>query len=255
MTIVALTREVSPAIANCELTHLERTAIDPAIARAQHAAYERRLEEAGCTLHRLAATAEMPDAVFIEDTAVVFDELAVIARPGAPSRRGETPAVVQALSQYRPLYHVEAPATLDGGDVVCVGRSVLVGRSIRTNAAAADQLCRALAPFGYEVRTIPVSGCLHLKSALTAVGDDMLLVNRAWVPDEELAGFDLIDVHPAEPFGANALRLPDRLLHAAAFPRTRERLEQRGIRVDPVELSELAKAEGAVTCCSLIVPA
>jgi dimethylargininase len=253
MTIVALTREVSPAIANCELTHLERTPIDPAVARAQHDAYERSLEEAGCTLHRLATPAEMPDAVFIEDTAVVFDELALITRPGAPSRRGETLAVAQALSRYRSLHHIEAPATLDGGDVVLVGRTVLVGRSTRTNAAAADQLCRALAPLGYEVRTIAVSGCLHLKSAVTTVADDTLLVNRAWIPDAELGGFDVIDVHPAEPFGANALLLPDRVLHAAAFPRTRERLEHRGIRVAPVELSELAKAEGAVTCCSLLI--
>ena len=130
---------------------------------------------------------------------------------------------------------------------------MLVGRSTRTNAAAADQLCRALAPLGYQVRTIPVSGCLHLKSAVTAVGDDTLVVNRAWVPDADLAGFDLIDVHPAEPFGANALLLPDRVLHGAAFPRTRERLEQQGIRVEPVEMSELAKAEGAVTCCSLLI--
>ena len=253
MTIVALTREVSPAIANCELTHLERTSIDPEVARAQHAEYEGRLEEAGCTLHRLPATAEMPDAVFIEDTAVVFDELAVIARPGAASRRVETPAVAQALSRYRLLHPIEAPATLDGGDIVCVGRTVLVGRSTRTNAAAVDQLCRTLAPLGYQVRTITVSGCLHLKSAVTTVGDDTLLVNRAWVSREELADFDLIDVHPDEPFGANTLRLPDRLMHGAAFPRTRERLEQRGIRVEPVNLSELAKAEGAVTCCSLLI--
>ena len=253
MTIVALTREVSPAIANCELTHLERTPIDPAVVRAQHAAYERSLEEAGCSLHRLAAPAEMPDAVFIEDTAVVFDELALITRPGAPSRRGETPAVAQALSRYRSLHHIEAPATLDGGDVVLVDRTVLVGRSTRTNAAAADQLCRALAPLGYEVRTIQVAGCLHLKSAVTAVGEGTLLVNRAWAPDAELGGFDLIDVHPTEPFGANALLLPDRVLHGAAFPRTRERLEQQGIRVEPVEMSELAKAEGAVTCCSLLI--
>jgi dimethylargininase len=253
MPIVALTREVSLAIANCQLTHLERTPIDPSVARAQHVTYERRLEEAGCTLHRLAAPADMADAVFIEDTAVVFQELAVITRPGAPSRRGETPAVAQALSRYRSLLHIEAPATLDGGDVVCVGRTVLVGRSTRTNSAAADQLCRALAPLGYDVRTIPVSGCLHLKSAVTTVGDDTLLVNRAWIPDAELSGFDVIDVDSAEPYGANALLLPDRVLHAAAFPRTRERLEQRGIRVESVDLSELAKAEGAVTCCSLLV--
>lgn len=251
---IALTRDVSPAIAYCELTHLTRTAIDPEIARAQHAAYERCLTEAGCVVHRLDASAEMPDAVFIEDTAVVFDELAVVARPGAPSRRAETLAVAAVMAQHRPVRHIEPPATLDGGDVLCVGRTVFVGRSTRTNAAGVEQLRHILTPLGYDVRTAEVCGCLHLKSAVTAAADDVLLVNRAWIPTGELTGFEVVDVDPAEPFGANALRLADRVLHAAAFPRTRERLEKRGIRVDSVDLSELAKAEGAVTCCSILIP-
>jgi dimethylargininase len=252
---IALTRDVSPAIAHCELTHLTRMAIDPEIARAQHAAYERCLEEAGCTVHRLDASSEMPDSVFIEDMVVVFDELALIARPGAPSRRGEAPAVAVEVARHRPLRHIEPPATLDGGDVLCVGRTVFVGRSARTNPAGVEQARRILGPLGYEVRTIEVRGCLHLKSAVTAVADEVLLVNRAWIPAADLTGFHLLDVHPAEPFGANALRLADRVLHGAAFPRTRERLEQRGIRVEEVDLSELAKAEGAVTCCSILIPA
>jgi dimethylargininase len=254
MTIIALTRDVSPAIAHCELTHLTRAAIDPEIARAQHAAYERWLEVAGCAVHRIDADSEMPDCVFIEDTAVVFDELALIARPGAPSRRAETPAVVDVVARHRPILRIEPPATLDGGDVLRVGRTVFVGRSTRTNEAGVEQVRRLLAPLGYEVRAIEVRGCLHLKSAVTAVADDVLLVNRAWIPADDLAGFHLLDVHPGEPFGANVLRLDDRVLHDAAFPRTRERLEQRGIRVDSVELSELAKAEGAVTCCSILIP-
>jgi dimethylargininase len=251
---IALTREVSPAIAHCELTHLTRTAIDPAIARAQHASYERCLEEAGCTIHRLDTDSEMPDSVFIEDTAVVLDEFAVVARPGAASRRAETPAVAQAVARYRPVRYLEAPATLDGGDVLCVGRTIFVGRSARTNTVGVEQLQRILCPLGYEVRTTGVRGCLHLKSAVTAVADDTLLVNPAWVPRGDLAGFDLIEVDPTEPFGANALRLSDRVLHGMAFPRTRERLERRGVRVSSVDVSELAKAEGAVTCCSILIP-
>lgn len=252
---IALTREISPAIAHCELTHLTRTAIDPEIARAQHAAYERCLEEAGCAVHRLDASAEMPDSVFIEDVAVIFDELALVTRPGAPSRRAETQAVAAVVAQHRPVRHIEPPATLDGGDVLCVGRTVFVGHSTRTNAAGVEQVRRILIPLGYDVRATEVCGCLHLKSAVTGVADDVLLVNRAWIPKGELAGFVVVDVDPVEPHGANALRLEDRVLHAAAFPRTRERLEKRGIRVDPVDLSELAKAEGAVTCCSILIPA
>jgi dimethylargininase len=252
--IIALTRDVSPAIAHCELTHLTRTAIDPDRARVQHEAYERCLEDAGCTVRRLEAGPEMPDSVFIEDMAVIFDELALIARPGALSRRAETPAVADAVARYRPVRHIDAPATLDGGDVLCIGRTVLAGLSSRTNTAGVDQVRCILSPAGYDVRAIEVRECLHLKSAVTAVADDILLVNRAWIPTADLSAFDVVEVHPAEPFAANALRLSDRVVHAAAFPRTRERLERRGIRVASVELSELAKAEGAVTCCSLLIP-
>ena len=251
---IALTRGVSPAITRCALTHLERTAIDLDLARAQHRAYEQSLEAAGCAVRRLDDGPDLPDSVFIEDTAVVFDELAVIARPGASSRRGETAAVASALAAHRRVEHIESPATLDGGDVLCVGRRVFVGRSSRTNAAGLEQLRRIVSDFGYDVRPVAVRGCLHLKSAATAVADDVLLVNRAWIPDADLTGFELLDVDPTEPFAANALRIGDCLIHAAAFPRTRARLEARALRVEALDLSELAKAEGAVTCCSLLVP-
>lgn len=255
MPLIALTRAVSPAIARCELTHLERTPIDVGIARAQHEAYERCLEAAGCVVHRLDSGADMPDSVFIEDIAVVFDEIAVITRPGAASRRIETPAVADLVARYRPVRHIATPATLDGGDVLAVGRTVFVGISERTNAAGITQLRCSLRPLGYEVREVDVHGCLHLKSAMTAPSDELLLVNRAWIPTAALEGFDAVEVHPDEPFGANVVRLADRVIHAAAFPRTRERIERRGIRVDSVDLSELAKAEGAVTCCSILIPA
>jgi dimethylargininase len=254
MPTVALTREVSLAIARCELTHLERVPIDPGIARQQHEGYERCLAAAGCIVERIPAGAGMPDAVFIEDNAVVFDELAVVTRPGAASRRIETEAVAKAVARYRPVVRIEAPGTVDGGDVLHVGRTVFVGRSSRTNDAGIAQLLRLLEPIGYEVRPVDVQECLHLKSAMTAVSDGLLLINRDWVPAASFAKFDAIDVDPAEPYGANALRLADRVIYAAAFPRTRKRIEDRGIRVDAVDLTELAKAEGAVTCCSLVIP-
>lgn len=254
MARIALTRDVSPSIASCELTHLARSPIDPEVARAQHERYEGCLEAAGWVVNRLGADADMPDSVFIEDIAVLFDEIAVIARPGAPSRRSETPAVADVVARHRPVRRIEPPGTLDGGDVLRVGRTVFVGSSGRTNAAGISQLRCALRPLGYDIREVEVRGCLHLKSAVTAASDELLLVNRAWIPDADLSGFDCLEVHPDESYGANVLRLQDRVIHATAFPRTRERLEQRGVRVESVDLSELAKAEGAVTCCSILIP-
>jgi dimethylargininase len=206
-------------------------------------------------VRRLPAGADEPDAVFIEDTAVVLDEIAILARPGAPSRRSEVEPVARALAPLRPLARIEPPATLDGGDVLVVGRLVLVGRSARTDDLAAAQLARHLAPWGYEVRQVAVTGCLHLKSAVTQVGDDVLLLNPEWIDPSALPRGDHIPVDPAEPFGANALRVADTVLAPASAPRTRERLERRGVRVRPVDNAELAKAEGGLTCCSLIVPA
>ena len=254
--LLALTREISPAIARCELTHLEREAIDVDLARAQHAAYETCLRDAGCRVERLAAGPDMPDSVFIEDAAIVFDEVAIITRPGAASRRAETAGVADALRKYRPLHRMEAPGTADGGDVLVVGRQVFVGRSRRTNDAGIDQMRRVLTPYGYEVAAIDVRGCLHMKSAATAVGDNLLLINPAWLPSSPsgpFASFDRIDVHPDEPSAANALRIGDQIIYPTSFPRTRERLERRGLRLATVEASEVAKAEGAVTCCSLIL--
>ena len=251
--LMAITREISAAFQACELTHLERAPIDLDRARAQHAAYEWALVEAGCTVRRLDSGAEMPDAVFVEDTALVLSEGAVICRPGAESRRAETPGVLEALARHgRPLQHIKAPGTLDGGDVLVVGRQVFVGSSARTNRAGIDQLARILEPVGYDVHAVPVRGCLHLKSAATAIAPDVVLINREWVPADAFAGLSLLDVDPQEPYGANALAIADEVIYPTAFPRTRERLERRGLRVRPVDVDELQKAEGAVTCCSVI---
>ncbi|HEY7169492.1 MAG TPA: N(G),N(G)-dimethylarginine dimethylaminohydrolase [Vicinamibacterales bacterium] len=253
MARLALTREISPAIVRCELTHLTRVPIDLDRARAQHAAYERALASSGCLVERLEAGEEMPDSVFVEDAAIVFDELAIVTRPGAESRRGETAAVAAALQPHRPIVHIEAPGTVDGGDVLAVGRSVFVGRSRRTNAAAVGQIERALAPFGYRVSEVAVEWCLHLKSAATALDDETLLINPDWVPPAAFGGVRTVCVHRLEPAGANILRIGAKLLYAAAFPRTCDALVTRGYHVGTLDVSELAKAEGAVTCCSLII--
>jgi len=249
----AITRAVSSGIARCELTHLARQPIDVDRVRRQHDAYEQRLIGAGYPVTRLGADGDIPDSVFIEDIAVVFDELAIVTRPGAVSRRAETAAVADALRPLRPLHTIDPPGTIDGGDVLTIGRRVFVGESRRTNAAAIGQMRAILAPHGYTVIGVAVGGCLHLKSAVTAIADDMLLINRDWVRPEPFQACRLLDVDPGEPAGANALRLRDGVIYPLTFPRTRARIEERGIRVVDVDVSEIAKAEGAVTCCSLIV--
>jgi dimethylargininase len=207
VSLLALTRAVSPAMADCELTHLTRVEIDIERANAQHDDYERCLAEAGCRVEQLPAGADMPDAVFIEDTAVVFDELAVITRPGALSRRIETSAVAERLRGSRTIWTMPPSGALDGGDVLVVGQRVFVGRSSRSNQAGIDAMRTALEPYGYSVEGVDVHGCLHLKSAVTAVGDALLLMNAEWLPAATFAGFDRIDVDPAEPMAANALRV------------------------------------------------
>ncbi|MQA29384.1 MAG: dimethylargininase [Luteitalea sp.] len=262
--MLALTREVSPALARCQLTHVPRRVIDVDRARAQHAAYEDALRAMGCHVERLAAGDEMPDSVFIEDTALVLDEVAVIARPGAPSRRGEVQAIMLALQPYRPLIQIEPPGTLDGGDILVVARSIFVGVTAparlrrrgppagRTNAEGVAQLRQAAGHFGYDVRAVAIRGCLHLKSAVTALDAETLLVQREWAPADDFRAFELVDVHSSEPAGANVVRVGARLLYADAFPRTRDRIASRGYDLSTVDVSELAKAEGALTCCSLI---
>lgn len=253
MTLVAYTREVSPTLADCELTHLVREPLDVASAAAEHRAYEALLSQLGATVHRLPAAPSLPDAVFVEDTAVVLDEIAVITRPGAVSRRPETPSVASALARHRPLAQIEGPATLDGGDVLVVGRRLYVGLSTRSSSIAIEQLASLLRPFDYEVVAVDFSGCLHLKSCVTQVAESLLLLNPAWVDPSVFAGNRTIEVDPTEPHAGNALALGGTVIHAQHFPRTRARLEAEGLRVRPVALTELVKAEAGVTCCSLLV--
>jgi dimethylargininase len=251
--LVALTRAISTAIANCELTHAPRVPLDVVRARAQHRMYEETLTSLGCTVTRLAAGDDMPDSVFIEDTAVVLPDVAIITRPGAESRRGETDAVAEVLAQLRPLVLMTPPATLDGGDVLVVRRTIFVGRTARTNAAGVEQLREAAMPFGYDVIPVEPRGCLHLKSAVTALDEHTVLINPAWVSADSLAGFTCLEVDPSEPGAANVLSLSGRVVCAAAYPRTADRLSRAKFEIVTVEADELAKAEGALTCCSVIV--
>ena len=250
--LVAITREVSPSLGDCQLTHVARTPIDVERADAQHRAYQRALASLGCRVLTLEAEPAMPDAVFVEDVAIVLDEVAVMTRPGAESRRDEGASVAELLARYRPLRHIEAPGTIDGGDVLRVGRTIYVGRSGRSNAQGIAQLRAAVMEFGYHVQPVPIRGCLHLKSAVTAVRDDTLLLQPAWVDASSFPGFSFIEVDAAEEHAANLLRIGDVAVMPACFPRTAQRLRDAGVEVVTVDVSELQKAEGATTCCSLV---
>jgi dimethylargininase len=250
--VIALTRPVPDTLASCQLTHIQRTPLDLSRARAQHAGYEQLLTALGCEVRRVPAAHHLPDSVFIEDTAVVLDELAIVTRPGAPSREPETEAVATALAPLRDMQWLAPPATLDGGDVLRLGRTLYVGIGGRSNEAGVEQLAAATTEFGYAVRAVPMNGCLHLKSAATEAAPGTVLINPRWVSAEVFGGHRAIEVDPAEPFAANVLRIGDTVVCAAAFPRTAARLDSAGIETRLLDVSELAKAEGALTCCSLI---
>jgi dimethylargininase len=255
--LTAITRAASPAIVHCELTFVERQPIDLEKARAQHRGYESLLEKLGARVHALPAEPDLPDSMFVEDPAIVLDELAVILPLGTEARRREAHSLAQALAKFRKLKYVSVPGTMEGGDVLRVGRKLFAGLSSRTNAEGIRQLATILSPHNYEVIAVRVTGCLHLKSAVTHLGGNTLLANRGWFDPALLAGFDWIDVDPAEPHAANALAVDDTVIFPSSFPRTRARIEARGFHVTPLDISELQKAESGLTCSSLIfdVPA
>ena len=253
--LTAITRAVSPAIVNCELSFIDRQPIDLAKAQKQHHAYETLLEKLGAQVISLPAEPDPPDSMFVEDPAFVLDELAVIFPLGTETRRREASSLARALAKYRSLEHIILPGTLEGGDILRIQRKLFVGLTQRSNAEGVRQLTAILATHNYQVVSVPVTGCLHLKSAVTHLGRNTLLANRAWFDANALAGYEWIDVDPAEPHAANALTLGGTVIVPASFPLTRARIEARGFHVTPLDISELQKAESGFTCSSLLFSA
>ena len=253
--LAALTRAVSPTLESCELTWLPRRQIDIERAVAQHHEYERCLAELGLRVISLPAEPDLPDATFVEDPVVVVDELAIITRMGAATRRKESESLAAAISAFRPLRRLREPATLEGGDVMRIGRDIFVGLSKRTNEAGITQLKAELEPFGYRVRAVEVRGCLHLKSACCALGDlgnGQILANPAWLDLSPFHDFHIVGVAEDEPGAANVLRIGDTVLMPASFPDTERILRREGFNIRTVDISELMKAEAAITCSSVI---
>jgi len=255
MRTVAITRELTDAIRNCELTFLHRSEIDFARAQQQHLRYQSALTSLGCEIVVVPAPPGLADSVFIEDTALVLDDVAVMLRPGVASRQPEVAGVAEVLRQYKPLRTIEPPGTVDGGDLLRVGNTIFAGLSTRSNQGGIRQLHDIVSDFGMTVTIVETTKCLHLKSAVSEVAPGTLLINTAWITSSAFEDFDLIPVDKNEAHAANALRIGSNLIYPSSFPRTMESLVNRGIDVVPVDLTELQKAEGAVTCCSLIFAA
>jgi dimethylargininase len=255
MRTIAVTRELSPGIGNCELTFLPRAEIDFARAQQQHLDYQSALSLLGCEVVVIPVPSGLADSVFIEDTALVLDDIAIMLRPGVASRRPEVAGVAEVLAQYRPLKAIESPGTIDGGDLLRVGNTIFAGLSTRSNESGIGQLSDIVADFGMTVETLETAKCLHLKSAVSEVAPGTLLINPDWISSSAFKDFELIPVARDEAHAANALRIRADVIYPSSFPRTLDELAKRGINVLPVELTELQKAEGAVTCCSLIFSA
>lgn len=250
--IVALTREPARALDACELTYKEREPIDAAAAAAQHHGYREALEACGARVVTLPPVEGLPDSVFVEDTAIVLDEVAVLTRPGVESRRGEVSLNEPEVARLRSIVRVEPPATLEGGDVLRLGRTLYVGLSPRTNAEGAAALRRFAAPHGYEVLTVELRDCLHLKTGCSGLDEETVLVNPDWVDAAVFRGREVVAVDASEPWAANVLCVGGPVCVSATFPRTAEMLAARGYDVRAVEVSEFAKAEGGMTCMSLL---
>lgn len=237
-----------------ELTHLRAAPIDPVSAAAQHRSYCDALGHFA-PLTILPAIEGKPDSVFVEDALLALPEAFVLLRPGALSRRDEPEQLAPALPVDRPVVRIDGEATVDGGDLLLIGRRLFVGVSSRTNAAGVTALRDLLSPFGYGVDALPLDGALHLKTAVTALAPDLLLVNPAWIGDSLFAGFARLTCDPGEPFAANSLTLGGLVHLAAAHVRTAERLQRAGFAVALIDQSEFAKMEAGLTCMSVVVPA
>lgn len=250
--MTAITREPASTLTQCELTYRERTPIDVALAKRQHAAYEDVLRSLGIEVLHLPPRDEWPDSVFIEDAALVLDEVAILTRPGAASRVNESAALADTLAAFRPVRRLTAPATLDGGDVVRLGRTLHVGRSTRSNDAGRAHLAAIVAPFGYTVNAVDMRNCLHLKTGCSALRHDLVLADPDRIDTAALGDVNVLTVPRNERDAADVLVIDDTVLLPAGHPSTNALLQASGFRVIEIDLSEFARAEGGPTCLSLV---
>jgi dimethylargininase len=217
----------------------------------QHEGYIAALQSIGLEVILLDALSDHPDAYFVEDTAVIAANVAVITNPGADTRKGEEKTIAPVLAKYRKTENIQAPGTVDGGDVLQVGKHFFVGVSERTNPEGADQLGRILEGHGYTWTTVAVGAGLHFKSSVNFVGKNTLLVTEDFAGREQLKGYDTIVVDRSESYAANTLLINDHLLIPRGYPGTRKKLEALGFKIIELDTSEVRKMDGGLTCLSL----
>ena len=251
--LIGFTHAVSPNIPSCEITFIDRAPINYELAVRQHDEYCAVLKKCGVVVKRLSANLSYPDSCFVEDTAIVIDELAIVTSMGTASRRGETAAIEAELSKYRKIAHIQLPAMIEGGDVLQVGRKLFVGLSSRTNAQGIKELSRITEPLGYRVTPVNIKSSLHLKTACSAINDETLLVNPNWIDLEPFKGFNVLFTPDDEPWAANTLRISDITCLQAGFPKTVELVERLHHRIEILDISEFRKAEAGISCLSIIL--
>lgn len=249
---IAVTRRTGRSLEKGQVTYIDRQPIDTSLAVKQHRQYEDLLSALGLTLVSLPAEEEMPDAPFVEDVAVVVDEVALITPMGSETRKAERESVRRVLEAFREVLIMSQESRLEGGDVLRIGGALYVGLSSRTDRKGVEELRTLLGPLGYQVQPVPVERCLHLKTGCTYIGQETILINPRWIDRSHFAGMRVIEVHPEEENAANALRVSGSVLMSASAPRTLERVHAAGFTVHPVQISELEKVEAGLTCLSLL---
>ena len=251
--LLVITHLPSPALQECELTFVQSEPISIEKANRQHQDYCAMLERCGAKVITLDKNLSLPDSVFVEDPIIVLDEIAVLASMGVESRRKESEALATFFKNYRTIQHIALPARMEGGDVLKVGKTLFVGDSARTNKEGIQALEVILKPFGYRVIPVKVTGCLHLKTGVTALDDTTLIINPKWVDESAFQGFRKLSVPSEEPFGANVLRIGDTLCMNEAFPKSIELVKALGYQIESVNISEFVKAEAGLTCMSVLM--
>ena len=252
---IAIVREVSNSYSECLLQYQQRRPIDVGLAKVQHRAYVDALTGLGLRVVVLPADHRFQDACFVEDAAVVLDEIAVITRMGAERRNGEQQAVARCLAQWRELVHMEPPAQLEGGDVLRVGKFLFVGESSRTTREGIEFLKEVAGNRGYQVIAVPVHGALHLKTVVTAVAPTTIIAAPSMLPELKpyLPGFSIIEVPEEDAAAANVLSRGKAVLLSEGHPTVAAQLARLGLTVTELDISEFRKGEGGLTCLSIII--
>jgi dimethylargininase len=251
--MIILTRTPSNSLAQAQLTHLARVPINYELAKIQHQRYCTTLSQLVSDIQVLPALTEFPDSVFVEDVFISLPDVSILCRPGAKSRLGEVDAISTHVPNDRPAVRLESPARIDGGDVLVIGKKIFIGQSSRTNSVAIKVITEIVTPFGYSVTAVKVLGALHLKTAVTALSDDLLVMNSRWINTSVFSDWRRLCVADSEPFAGNILKIANTIFVQSTHIDTANAISAAGFQVQLIDISEFAKAEAGLTCMSVII--